>query len=411
MRLLVSLLLGCVLSAHVAATTSNGLAVLLTDYGADSIYVGVLKGAMYSKNQAVRIETITNSIPNYDITAGAYILVEACKQWPAGTAFCCVVDPGVGTARRPIAIETNTGQFFVGPDNGLLSLVVARDGIKAAHELTNEKYHGPNARSSTFHGRDIFGPVTAALAGGADIADLGPRVEDLVNLDFPQPRVDDDTIHGAVIRADGYGNLVTNIPAGLMSEIGLKKGDDVDVTIGKTRFTAPYRDTYADVPVGARLLCAQSIGMVEAAINQGDLAAAIGEGVHAEVVVKKVSVRDVNDKAALYFSQSGGFAGEIDELTIYVNGKCALTSRRKGNQTFDAGKETVARVFSLAQEAFTAKPPAEGGPRPGGADYMTYIVRFGGLEKTYNDLTVPEAFKPLNRALVDLIAKHAKRTR
>lgn len=146
----------------VAFAAPNGLAVLLTDYGANSIYVGVLKGAMLSKNANVRIETITNSIPNYDIVAGAYILAEASKQWPAGTAFCCVVDPGVGTKRKSIAIETNSDQYFVGPDNGLLSLVAKRFGVKSVHELTNEKYHGPNGLSSTFQGRDVYGPVTGA---------------------------------------------------------------------------------------------------------------------------------------------------------------------------------------------------------------------------------------------------------
>ncbi len=411
MRALIYLILGCIFSAHAALAAPNGLAVLLTDYGADSIYVGVLKGAMHSKSPQVRIETITNSIPNYDIAAGAYILVEACKQWPAGTAFCCVVDPGVGTARRPIAIETNAGQFFVGPDNGLLSLVAQRDGIKAAHELTNEKYHGPNARSSTFHGRDIFGPVTAALACGADIADLGPKVDTIVELEFPKSKVEDGAIHGSVIRADGYGNLVTNIPAEMMAEIGLKKGDEIDVTLGKSRFTAPYRNTYADVPVGARLLCSQSIGMVEAAINQGDLAATLGEGVHAVVVLRKVdTASSENTGEKLYFSASGGIAGDIDELELSADGKCSLKSRRKGHIQPEVSAEVAREIFALAKAAFAANPPAPGGPKIGGADYMTYIVRFGGVEKTYNDLNALDAFKPLTRKLTALIAD-AKRAR
>lgn len=404
MRIFVYLVL-LLTAALPAAAAPNGLAVLLTDYGSDSIYVGVLKGAMYSKNPQVRIETITNSIPNYDIAAGAYILAEACKQWPAGTTFCCVVDPGVGTARRPIAIETKAGQYFVGPDNGLLALVAQRDGLQAAHELTNEKYHGPNARSSTFHGRDIFGPVTASLAGGVDIADLGPAVQGIVQLDFPAAQVKDGAIHGAIIRADGYGNLITNIPAEMMGAIGLAKGDPVAVTIGKSQFTAPYHTTYADALVGERLLCAQSVGMVEAAINQGDLAATIGEGVHAQVILRRVGERGAASSAeTLYFSQSGGFAGEIDELTVTADGTCTLKSRRGGNKTYKGSASVAGELIALAESAFAAKPPAPGGPRIGGADYMTYVVRLGGQEKTYTDLNAPEAFRELNRKLTQLVA-------
>jgi S-adenosylmethionine hydrolase len=409
MRVLVYMLLGVLVSAHAAAAAPNGLAVLLTDYGADSIYVGVLKGAMYSKNPQARIETITNSVPNYDIAAGAYILAEACRQWPAGTAFCCVVDPGVGTARKPIAIETNTGQFFVGPDNGLLALVAQRDGIKAAHELTNEKYHGPNARSSTFHGRDIFGPVTAALAGGADIADLGPKLAEIVQIDFPKARVENGAIHGAIIRADGYGNLVSNVPAEMMEEAGLKKGDEVEVTIGKSQFTAPYHNTYAEAPVGARLLCSQSIGMVEAAINQGDLAAVLGEGVHAAVILRRAGAADSNKGAELiYFSQSGGIAGEIYELTVSGDGECHLKSRRKADRDFSIGKEGAAKLAELAETAFAAKPLSRSGPQPGGADFLSYAVRYKGQEKAYNDLNAPEAFKPLTRALTEVLGKHGR---
>lgn len=419
MRAIVSIC--CAALATTAFAAPNGIAALLTDYGADSIYVGVLKGAMISKNAAVRVETITNSVPNYDVVAGAYILAEACKQWPAGTAFCCVVDPGVGTPRKPIALETKSGQYFVGPDNGLLSLVAKRFGVASLHELQNAKYFGPNAVSSTFQGRDIFGPVTAAIAGGAPLDDLGPALEKLVELDFPEAKVEGGTIHGAVIRADGYGNLVTNIPAELMGQAGIHKGDEVDITLGKAQYTAPYKNTYGEVPVGTRLLCSQSIGMVEAAINQGDLAATLNEGLHAAVVLKKTATAATERReekkaeetadAGLYFSRSGGFAGDIDELTLAADGKCHLKSRRKGTQDFSITKEDVARIEELAKKAFEAKPEDPNGPRAGGADYLSYIVRYDGKEKRYNDLNAPEAFKELTRALNEVIAKHAQAVR
>lgn len=404
MRRALSLMASLVLSS-VAFAVPNGIAVLMTDYGSDTIYVGVLKGAMVTKNPSVRIETLTNSSPSYDIAAGAYILLEGSKQWPEGTAFCCVVDPTVGTARRSIAIETNAGQFFVGPDNGLLSLVAQRDGIKAARELTNTKYHGKNSQSSTFHGRDIYGPVTAALAGGADINDLGPAVDDIVQLDFPAAKVQDGAIHGEIIRTDDYGNMVTNVSTELMAEIGIKKGDDVEITIGNAHYTAPYRSTYAEVPVGTRLLCSQSVGMVEAAINQGSLAATLGEGVHAMVILKKQASNSAGEyTGTLHFSQSGGFAGEIDELALDADGKYRLKSRRKGAHEGSIGVDKAQEIFALAKAAFAAKPPAPGGPQIGGADYMTYIVAFNGAEKKYTDLNALDAFRPLTAKLTALIA-------
>lgn len=401
-----------------AFASPNGIAALLTDYGADSIYVGVLKGAMISRNASVRIETITNSVPNYDVIAGAYLLAEACKQWPTGTAFCCVVDPGVGTPRKPIALETKTGQYFVGPDNGLLSLVAKRFGVAALHELQNAKYFGPNAVSSTFQGRDIFGPVTAAIAGGAPLDDLGPALDKLVELDFPEARVEGAAVLGAVIRADGYGNLVTNIPAELMAQAGIDKGADVDITLGAAHYVAPYKNTYGEVPVGARLLCSQSIGMVEAAINQGDLAETLHEGLHATVTLRKAGAArneekkaDTQSEPVIYFSRSGGFAGDIDELNIAAEGKCHLESRRKGKQDFSITKDDVARLEDLAKKAFEAKPENPNGPRAGGADYLNYIVRYAGKEKRFNDLNAPEAFKELTRALNEVIAKHAQAVR
>ena len=306
----------------------------------------------------------------------------------------------------------------MGPDNGLLSLVAKRFGVTAVRELQNSKYFGPNAVSSTFQGRDIFGPVTAAIAGGASLDDLGPVLDKLVDLDFPEAHVEGGAVLGTVIRADGYGNLVTNIPAELMGQAGINKGDQVAITLGKSQYTAPYKNTYGEVPVGARLLCSQSIGMVEAAINQGDLAATLNEGLHAPVTLRKAGAAKSEEKKAdtqlelvIYFSRSGGFAGDIDELNISTDGKCHLESRRKGKQDFSITKDDVARLEDLAQKAFEAKPENPNGPRVGGADYLSYIVRYAGKEKRYNDLNAPKAFKELTRALNEVIAKHAQAVR
>lgn len=418
MRILHTLAIALTLSLP-AFATPNGLVALLTDYGADTIYVGVLRGAILSKNTGVRIETVTNSVPNYDIVSGAYLLAEACKQWPAGTTFCCVVDPGVGTPRKSIALETKAGQYFVGPDNGLLALVAQRDGIVSLRELTNTTYFGPNALSSTFHGRDIYGPVSASIAGGAAMEDLGPRLRELVPVDITEAQVEDGAIHGVVMRSDDYGNLVTNIPIALMAKIGLEKGDRVDAIIGEKSLALPFLNTYSDVAHGKPLLCGQSIGMVEAAVNQGSMAALAGAGVHAKVTLRKSMDAAGNDTAGqtqtlIYFAQSGGIAGMTQETTISTDGHATVAAPRhrptemlRAN-TAHLSKKQLRDLRDLAKAAFDAPPPAAGGPRMGGADYMTYVIRFGGQEKTVTDLDMPNSFKPLVRALVDLAAKYGR---
>lgn len=269
------------------AAAPNGLVVLLTDYGADSIYVGALKGAMYSKFPEVRIDAITNSVPAFDIVAGAYMLAEACREFPAGTTFCCVVDPGVGTARKRIVLETKAGQVFVGPDNGLLTLVAERDGVAALREAANKALWRAGDVSQTFQGRDVFGPVAAAVARGVPLTEVGPELKDLVRLEFPKARIEGDTAVGTVIRADSYGNLVTNLTPDDLAHVGLKLNDEAEVTVGKTHFTAPLKSTYADVPEGQKVLVVQSTGLIECAVNMRSLAKEVGEGLQAIVKIKK----------------------------------------------------------------------------------------------------------------------------
>ena len=270
-----------------AAAAPNGLVVLLTDYGADSIYVGAIKGAIYTKFPAARIDTLTNSVPPFDITSGAYLLAEGCKEFPPGTTFCCVVDPGVGAERKRIVLETKRGQFFVAPDNGLLSLVAKRDGIAGLREATNQVLWREGAVSHTFQGRDVFGPVAAAVSRGVPLPEVGPEFKEMVFLPIEESRVENGVARGTVIRADDYGNVVTNITGDDLELIGLQTGDMAEITIGKARFAAPRKVTYSDVPQGDRLALIQSSGYVELAVNMGNLAKAIGEGVLAEVTIKK----------------------------------------------------------------------------------------------------------------------------
>ena len=282
-----------VATAAAANAAPNGLIVLLTDYGMDSIYVGALKGAIYTKFPQARIDSITNAVPPFDITAGAYILAEACKEFPQGATFCCVVDPGVGTSRKRIVLETKQGQVFVGPDNGLLSLVAKRFGVAGVREIANPALWREGPVSQTFQGRDVFGPVAAAIARGTPLSEVGPKINYIVQLALEESRVDGDTIHGTVIRTDDYGNLITNITAADVEKAGLKPNDVVEVVVGKAHFAAPLKSTYADVPEGTKVLVVQSAGCIECAINKGSLANEIKESVgpagvaHAPVTLRK----------------------------------------------------------------------------------------------------------------------------
>ncbi len=198
---------------------------LLTDFGLRDTYAGELKGAILTVNPSATIVDITHDVPRQDVAAGAFMLGNAASAFPKGTVFVAVVDPGVGSERRPVLVETASGAF-VGPDNGLLSRVVWRSdapetpttglsplpaGVLAYH-LINPAYWRATV-SNTFHGRDVFAPVAAHYSLGVAASAMGEPVSELVRLPGPQPVERDGAVAGEVVYVDGYGNLVTNIPA------------------------------------------------------------------------------------------------------------------------------------------------------------------------------------------------------
>jgi len=266
---------------------ANGLVILMTDYGTDSIYMGIIRGAILAKHPQARVNDLTNAVPPYDIAAGAYLLVEAAGEYPPGTVFVTIVDPGVGTPRKPIALETDNGYCFVGPDNGLMTLVAEKFGVKQVRELTNKDLWRAGTTSTVFHGRDIFGPVGASLASGVPVEQVGPALESITRLDLKRSSVENGMASGTVMRTDPYGNVITNITSSDVKTLGIALGDSVEVTIGKSTWTAPFKRTYAEVPEGERLVVVQSAGFVECAINKGSLAEAIHEGFGAAVTIRK----------------------------------------------------------------------------------------------------------------------------
>jgi S-adenosylmethionine hydrolase len=186
------------------------LITLLTDFGTADYFVGAMKGVILTINPEARIVDITHEIPPQDIGAGAFTLSAVYQTFPAATIHVAVVDPGVGSARRPI-LACSCDQFFVGPDNGLFSFIFERDAQARVFHLTNEKYFRQPV-SQTFHGRDVFAPVAAALSKGVRPEQLGTEIKDYVRLDNQKPkRRDAQTIEASVIHIDRFGNCITNL--------------------------------------------------------------------------------------------------------------------------------------------------------------------------------------------------------
>lgn len=246
--------------------------VFMTDFGVLDDSVAICKGVMYSIDPDLRIVDLTHQVTPYSILDGARYLFGATPYYPAGTVFVVVIDPGVGSTRKAVIVKSKRGQYFVLPDNGLMTLVADRDGLEDAREITNRDWMIGSALSSTFHGRDIFSPVGAHLARGDDWTQVGPRLplERLVRLDLQPVRTDDSGIHGAVIATDGpFGNLVTNIDGSEFLKLGYHHGDKLHVTVGTTELELPFVRTFSDVPLNTPLLYIDSRGRVGLAVNQG----------------------------------------------------------------------------------------------------------------------------------------------
>ena len=194
------------------AMSAQAIITLLTDFGTEDYFVGAMKGVILSANPAAQIVDVTHNIPPRDIHAGAFNLLAVYKDFPRGTIHVAVVDPGVGSNRRPILIECGD-QFFVGPDNGLFSWICEREGNWRAHYLTSEKlFRHPTSR--TFHGRDVFAPVAAALSNGAKPEEVGPVIDKIVELESLTPiTTNDGKIEGKIIHIDRFGNCITNLTA------------------------------------------------------------------------------------------------------------------------------------------------------------------------------------------------------
>src|SRR5580700_9763907 len=237
------------------SSTAKPTVVFMTDFGVANDAVAICKAVMYGIAPDLRIRDITHSVTPFSIDEGARFLAGVSPYYPAGTVFVGVVDPGVGTSRKAVVVKTKKGQYFVVPDNGLVSPVVDRDGLDSAREITNPQWMIGDAISSTFHGRDIFSPAGAHLAGGWDYTMAGPEVQQLVRLTPKTAVVTEKGIAGDVIGVDDpFSSLITDISGQDFKKLGYAVGDKVTVQLNKKALTVPYSKTFMDVRVGENLL-------------------------------------------------------------------------------------------------------------------------------------------------------------
>jgi S-adenosyl-L-methionine hydrolase (adenosine-forming) len=283
-RCLVALLLLIICTGSCAAAEGPAAKVIptivfMTDFGTVDDSVAICRGVMYSIAPEARIVDLTHQVTPFSILDGARFLYGATPYYPAGTVFVVVVDPGVGSTRKAVVVKSKRGQYFVLPDNGLMTLVQGRDGIEGAREITNHDWMIGTALSSTFHGRDIFSPVGAHLARGQDWTGVGPELDGskLVRLDIAPAKLDERGLSGEVIATDGpFGNLVTNISGDDFLKLGYSRGQTAHIMIGKNELDIPFVHTFSDVPLKKPLLYIDSRGHLGLAVNQGSFAATYG---------------------------------------------------------------------------------------------------------------------------------------
>ncbi len=245
---------------------------ITTDFGLRDPYVAAMKGVMLGINPDVQLIDISHEVAPYDVMEAAFVLRHALPYFPPGGVHLAVVDPGVGTARKPIVVQAG-GRYFVGPDNGLLKLVLGAEAIDAVFHLDQPAFWRTAQPAATFHGRDVFAPAAAHLSRGALPAQLGSPLAELTPLHWALPVADDDGVTGWVVHIDRYGNCITNIP-GAYAE-SPPPGRYVKTYVGACIINR-FERAYAEAAAGDPLVLVGSSGYVEIAVNAGNAAELLG---------------------------------------------------------------------------------------------------------------------------------------
>jgi S-adenosyl-L-methionine hydrolase (adenosine-forming) len=250
---------------------------LTTDFGSADHFAGTMKGVILSVHPAAQIVDITHEVLPFDILDGGFTIVQAYRYFPKKTIHVVVVDPGVGSTRRPLLAEA-AGQYFIAPDNGVLSMLFARETARVRH-IANQRYFLKPV-SRTFHGRDVFAPVAAHLAAGVAPARFGPRIEDYLRLSFDAPsRTGKKTWTGCVLKIDRFGNMITNLHVDEFPELQTRA---FELKVGPARVTR-LALTFTECAPEELFVVVGSSGFLEIAVNQGSAASELGCGAGAPI--------------------------------------------------------------------------------------------------------------------------------
>lgn len=257
----------------------KSIITLTTDFGSRDHYVGAMKGVMLSVNKDAVLVDITHCVDSHDIRAASFAIGNSYRYFPEKTVHLVVVDPGVGSMRKPLALAAD-GHFFVGPDNGVFSSVIRSCEDFSAREIKNSDFFLKEI-SSTFHGRDIFSPVVAHLSLGVPFSEIGPQIHDPELLPHDEYSIDGNNIRGTVVYTDKFGNLITSIPTEAVGD-----GDRAVVTVGEKQVTG-ISESYSSVEPGEIVVVGGSGGYIEISVNQGRACDIFGEVPPEVVIVEK----------------------------------------------------------------------------------------------------------------------------
>ena len=263
---------------------ANAIITLTTDYGTNDHLVGTLKGVILKINPDVTIVDITHNVTPFDLLDGALAIGSAYSYFPPKTIHVVVVDPGVGTERRPLLVSAQN-QYFVSPDNGVLSVIYEREaeGLVVRHANVEHYYLQPV--SKTFHGRDVFAPVASWLSKSWQTASMGDEISDYKRFTIPRPKEADGAVKGAVLRADTFGNLITNFRAEDLPE-SARNGGAIRLQVGTHQITRMV-DTFAQGNNGEPIAYVGSSGYIEIAVNKANAARTLNLGRGAPVILTK----------------------------------------------------------------------------------------------------------------------------
>lgn len=259
----------------------------MTDFGTDSYWVPELKGIVHSSNPHAGIIDATHDIPSFDITSAAFILLITAREFPADVVIVAIVQPGVPTGQRYMALTTNKGQILMVPDNGLATLVIKEMGIKSLYEINNREYY--RAPVDTLFYSEILGRAGGLVAGGLETEKLGPVLTKPETFTMHEPAITGGKLSGMAVFVDHFGNCNTNIPGEMVNNAGLNKGDMLSITTPAGEIKAKFGTTYADVSTGQAIVFIDELNTLKLSINMGSFSRTYNIVAGSKIEVKKTT--------------------------------------------------------------------------------------------------------------------------